>query len=229
MSVLLLAVHAKGECLTCTERHLIVVVVDIKKCICLPVESCIYFSVYTLVVYSANTSGFPTLETVMDTDAAGQLPDTDVFNNARLWLFPSMNFSCSGNITGWIFQAETSDDGTDTELPRMQVWRENSLSVGVLDYLLQSTSGSEDELSKVGESVYVYVLESPVPVEEGDILGLSLPPATDRKLLLQFQDFGNLGAPESYLTPTSFSIFINVDQIGVNAQFLPLVTAIIGE
>ncbi len=162
----------------------------------------------------------------MDTDAAGQLPGF-IFNSVRLWLFPSMNFSCSGNITGWIFQAESSDDGT--ELPRMQVWRENSISLGVIDYLLQSTSGSAGELSTVEESVYKYVLESPVPVEEGDILGISLPPATDRRLLLQFQDFGNLGAPESYLTPISFSTFLLVSQLGVNIQFLPLVTAIIGE
>ncbi len=162
----------------------------------------------------------------MDTDAAGQLPGF-IFNNVRLWLFPSMNFGCSGNITGWIFQAESSDDGT--ELPRMQVWRENSITVE-LDYLLQNTSGSEGELSKVGatDSVYKYVLESPVPVEEGDIFGVSLPPAEDSSLLLQFQDFGILGAPESYLTPV-ISIILVLSLIGVNARFLPLVTAIIGE
>ncbi len=164
----------------------------------------------------------------MDTDAAGQLPGF-IFNNVRLWLFPSMIFSCSGNITEWIFQAESSDDGT--ELPRMQVWQENPINVDALD--LQSTSGAEGELSKVGvgatDSVYKYVLESPVPVEEGNIFGVSLPPAEDSSLLLQFQDFGNLGAPESYLTPISFSTFLLVSQLGPNTRFLPLVSAIIGE
>ncbi len=164
----------------------------------------------------------------MDTDAAGQLPDL-ILNNVRLWLFPSMKFNCSGNITGWIFQAESSDSGT--ELPRMQVWRENPISVDALDYLLQSSSGSEGELSKVGatESVYKYVLEYPVSVEEGDILGIALPPAANSNLLLQFQDFGAVGAPESYLTPIISSIFLAVSQLGVNAQFLPLVTGVIGE
>ncbi len=163
----------------------------------------------------------------MDTDAAGQLPEF-ILNNVRLWLFPSMNFSCSGNVTEWIFQAESSDDGT--ELPQMQVWRENPITVD-LDYILQSTSGSVGELSKVGttDSVYKYVLGFPVPVEEGDILGISLPPAIDRNLLLQFQDFGIEEAPLSYLTSISFSTFLVVSQLELNARFLPLVTAVIGK
>ncbi len=164
----------------------------------------------------------------MDTDAAGQLPEF-ILNDVRLWLFPSMNFSCSGNVTEWIFQAESSEDGT--ELPRMQVWRENPISVDVLNYLLQSTSGSAGELSTVGASdstVYKYVLESPVPVEEGDIFGVSLPPAENISLLLQFQDFGNFGAPVSYLTSAGSTV-IAVAQIALNFRFLPLVTAIMGE
>ncbi len=164
----------------------------------------------------------------MDTDAAGQLPNTNVYNNVRLWLFPSMTFSCSGNVTQWIFQAESSDDGT--ELPRMQVWRKISISVDGVYYLRQSTSGSEGELSKVGatDSVYKYVLESPVPVEEEDIFGVSLPPAVDSSLLLQFQDFGPEGLPLSYVTPATGTILF-VSQLGLDFQFLPLVTAIIGE
>ncbi len=159
----------------------------------------------------------------MDTAAGEELPSL-ITDNVRVWLFPSMNFSCRGNVTKWVFQAVGS--GSGTSMPQMQVWRENSALV----YVLQSSSGTEDELSLVGESVYEFSLQSPVPVEEGDAFGVAFDKVSTRRLLLQFRDFGLGGAPESFLTPRTDNFFpTGGDQVAPNFQYLPLVTAVLGE
>ena len=162
------------------------------------------------------------METVKDTSTGVRLPQ-NLIDNARVWLFPSLNFNCTGNITKWIFQAENVSSNGD--LPQMQVWRENTLTP-TLDYVLQSNTGNEDELSEIEASVYEYVLGSPVPVDVGDIFGVGLP--EEQGLLLQFQDFGPGGAPISYISPR-FTTFVRVDQQAPNLQYLPLATAVFGK
>ena len=61
---------------------------------------------FCLAVCGTCTNGFPPVKVVEDAEVGGTLPNSFIFNNVRLWLFPSMNFSCSGNITRWIFQGE---------------------------------------------------------------------------------------------------------------------------
>ncbi len=149
-------------------------------------------------------------------------------DNVRVWLFPSMIFNWTGNVTKWIFQAV--DSGSGTTLPQMQVWRENSVTPLAEDYVLQSSSGTEDELRVIGDSVYEYVLTSPVAVSEGDVFGVLLPESTDRELLLQFQDFGLTGAPLSYIAPFNAAFLATeVAQVAPNIRYLPLVTAVLGE
>ncbi len=163
----------------------------------------------------------------MDTAAGGE-PPPELLNVVRVWLFPSLKFNCTGTITKWTFQAVRS--GSGTMLPQMQVWRENSVTPLAEDYVLQSSSGTEDELRIIGDSVYLYVLITPVAVSEGDIFGVLLPESTDRELLLQFQNFGQGGAPLSYITPFN-TTFLNTGgaQVAANFQYLPLVTAALGE
>ncbi len=162
-----------------------------------------------------------------DTAAGGELPSL-IMDGFRVWLFPSMNFSCTGTITKWIFQAV--DSGSGTMLPQMQVWREITQTPLAENYVLQSNSGTEDELHNIGGYVYEYVLTSPVAVSEGDVFGVLLPEATDRELLLHFQDFGFLGAPESFLTPRTDNFLpTGGGQVAPNFQYLPLVTAVLGE
>ncbi len=186
-----------------------------------------YHVLLSLVADSVCTSGFPTMETVTDTAAGEELPSL-IIDNVRVWLFPSMNFNCTGTITKWIFQA--ADSGSGTMLPQMQVWRENSVTPLAENYVLQRSSGTKAELRVIGDSVYEYVLTSPVAVSEGDVFGVLFPEADDRELLLQFQDLGFLGAPESFLTARTDNFLpTGSGQVVANFQYLPLVTAVLGE
>ena len=89
----------------------------------------------------------------------------------RQWVFPSMVFNCTGNVTRWIFRAQ--DTGLDTEMfPQISTWRDIP-SLRLTTFQRISVSGSAEELTEDGP-VYEYVLQEPVSVQEGDILGIQL-------------------------------------------------------
>ena len=119
------------------------------------------------------TTGFPSLEEIeapsMDTRV---LPLSGRFT-VRQWVFPSMVFNCTGNVTRWIFRAH--DTGLDTEMfPQISTWRDVPFTRPTTDFERVSVSGSEEELIGDGP-VYEYILQESVSVQEGDVLGIGLP------------------------------------------------------
>ena len=149
----------------------------------------------------------------------------------RQWVFPSMVFNCTGNVTRWIFRAQ--DTGLDTEMfPQISTWRDIP-SLRLTTFQRISVSGSAEELTEDGP-VYEYVLQEPVSVQEGDILGIQLPVENFQNNLEQldfeFLDMGDGNAPESYRRTFS-GISINIASLLVtrDRQYVPLITAVIGE
>ena len=107
----------------------------------------------------------------------------------------------------------------------MQLWRENRDTINPL-YILQHVSGTEDELSQTDASLYEYNLKTPIPIQTGYVLGVSLP--KNRRLLLHFHDFGDGKAPISYLSPVSTTVIV-VSATGPSLQYLPLIVPVIGK
>ena len=138
-----------------------------------------------------------------------------------------MVFNCTGNITRWIFRAEETGNNNE-RVPRMSTWRNLTFTLSTTDFIRTSHSGSAEELTGNGP-VYEYVLQEPVEVQEGDILGFDLSPEGDEELQFVFQNLGVGNAPDSYHRPNS----ANSINIGIfvtrNQQYLPLITAVIGE
>ena len=178
------------------------------------------------------TTGFPSLEEIeapsMDTRV---LPLSGRFT-VRQWVFPSMVFNCTGNVTRWIFRAH--DTGLDTEMfPQISTWRDVPFTRPTTDFERVSVSGSEEELIGDGP-VYEYILQEPVSVQEGDVLGIQLPVENFQNNLEQldfeFLDMGDGNAPESYRRTFS-GISINIASLLVtrDQQYVPLITAMIGE
>ena len=138
-----------------------------------------------------------------------------------------MVFNCTGTITRWIFRAE--ETGNNDELfPKISTWREIGFTQSTTDFIRISRSGSAGELTGNGP-VYEYVLQEPVAVQEGDILGIDLRPSGTDELKFEFLDLGDGNAPESYHR-TNSGRFINIAQsIASDRRYVPLITAVIGE
>ena len=110
----------------------------------------------------------------------------------------------------------------------MSTWRERTFIPSVTtDFTQISQSGSAEELTGNGP-VYEYVLEEPVEVQVGDFLGFDLSPNGDEELQFVFLDFGRGNAPVSY-PRTNIASNFDTRSTTTNQQFVPLITAVIGE
>ena len=148
------------------------------------------------------------------------------------WIFPnSLRFPCSGVVSGWIFRAEAVDLDSIDRLPLWRIYTENTATqTNLLDFRVKETTGSRDELSELSSGVYQYLLETPVEVEVGDIVGITYEAASDdlsttlRPSFTVGQDLA-----ESYRRPFS-ALFLDVRFNSVaDDQHFPVVTAIMGK
>ena len=182
------------------------------------------------IASASDLSGFPSRGMI---EAPRMNTSVLPFNNVQQWIFPSMVFNCTGNITRWIFRAEETGNNNE-RVPRMSTWKLNLFTVPTTDFIRISQSGSAEELTGNGP-VYEYVLQEPVEVQEGDFLGIDLSPNSDEELQFVFLDFGHGNAPDSYLRSFSAdNINIAPSRVAAglvtrNQQYLPLITAVIGE
>ena len=136
-------------------------------------------------------------------------------------------FNCTGTITRWIFRAEETVNNNDI-FPKISTWRELSFTQSTTDFTRISRSGSAEELTGNGP-VYEYLLQEPVEVQEGDILGIDLRPGGAGELKFEFLDLGDGNAPESYHR-TNSGRSINIAQsVASDRRYVPLITAVIGE
>ena len=111
----------------------------------------------------------------------------------------------------------------------MSTWRSNRFTVPTTDFNRISQSGSAGELTGDGP-VYEYALQEPVAVQEGDFLGFDLSPEGDEELQFVFLDLGAGNAPDSYARiVVGSNINIAARFVIRNQQYLPLITAVIGE
>ena len=115
------------------------------------------------------------------------LPVLQTGNNVQQWVFPGLRFSCSGNITSWIFRAENSSSRFATNLrPRFEVWFENDATEAV-NFNRRHAASEDLELLRYDspdDPVYEYRLPAPIciAVEENDLLGLFFPAAGQLEL-----------------------------------------------
>ena len=104
-------------------------------------------------------------------------------------ILPSMNFSCSGNISKWTFVAWSRDDD---QYPQFQLWKPN----GTERYrrVYKSNITSTVTLSSQSDfTVEEYIPNDPVPFEAGYIFGMYQPQQSRRRLSVVYVD-----VPEGY-------------------------------
>ena len=159
-----------------------------------------------------------------------QLPSDEV--DFVEWIFPnSLWFPCSGVVSGWIFRAEEVDLDTIDRLPMWRIYTENTATpTNLIDFIVKETTGSRDELSELSSGVYQYLLETPVEVEVGDIVGITYEAVSDdlRTTLRPSFTVGQ-DLAESYRRPFSAEFLDLRFNSVADDQHFPVVTAIMGK
>lgn len=84
-------------------------------------------------------------------------------------IYPNVAFSCSGNITKWIYSGLTSK--TNTGQPELQIWRQLNSS----NYKKAGFSTLKVSNTTMHHDVYEFIPKSPLPFQKGDIFGIFNP------------------------------------------------------
>ena len=159
------------------------------------------------------------------------LPDDSL--EFMAWIFPNnLRFPCAGQVAKWIFRVPTPINRTGLIVPQWTIFHENTGTLSNTDYLVRSRSGSLGELSNLEGDIFQYILNTPVAVEEGDILGIAYG-MSEGSNFLQVLFMNEFPSPLSYRSnrPLSspildlrFTRFTTADD-----RFVPLVIPVMGK
>ena len=167
---------------------------------------------------------FPGEDDIRNASQDAVVPQRIINRAVVQWVFPSMNFSCNGSLTRWLFQAQENGDSS-IGLPRLQLWRYHTAAT-ILE--LVSISGSEEEFSGGDGPTYEYTLQSQLEVRVGYVLGIYLPLSGAEKLRVKFMDKGEGGAPRSSSRGDDGNTFRIISGYE-DQRYIPLVAAEISE
>ena len=167
-----------------------------------------------LVVTSTVTSDhFRDLSFIQEPEQHGQVRIVSADSNIRVWLFPSLPLSRSGNITGWVFRVDPPLQPwtiVSQNTPSFDLWQEEA-DTPSLDYHCEVCNVPISAVEVDNErypSVYKQTLSTPLLVDAAQqfILGIRLPSPEDTNLNLSFQCVMNTTEEVSYFfnTPTTF-------------------------
>ena len=149
-------------------------------------------------------------------------------HNSQTRIVPGITFGCSGILSMLMFAARKQEITLSSNYPEVQVWRR----------LFSGTYNRVQRISLAGYypggnlNVYKVSLAESVTVEQGDILGMYLPPSNMSPLSLEFlQSTGSDTFPESYRQMQNYPVaFFNVNRISTQLDYsLPLLHLEMGE
>ena len=95
-------------------------------------------------------------------------------------IIPDMIFTSSGSILSWTFAAQY--DASATQYPELQVWRENTTGT----YMKVGSTVNMEPIQTAYLNVYEYILDPPLQVLAGDVLGIHQPSSRDSRVHLLF-------------------------------------------
>ena len=98
----------------------------------------------------------------------------------RQLIIPNMTFTRSGSVVRWTFAAQYS--ASATQYPELQVWRENTTGT----YVKVGSTGNMEPIQTAYLNVYEYVLDPPIQVLAGDVLGIYQPSSRNGRVHLLF-------------------------------------------
>ena len=132
------------------------------------------------------TQGFITRERLADEALLiGNFVNPNLNQNGIQLIIPNMTFSRNGSVVRWTFAARYRTSAT--QYPELQVWRENTTGTYVK---VGNTSNMEP--NQTGYlNVYEYVLDPPLQVLAGDVLGIYQPSSSISRVHLSSMSDSN--------------------------------------
>ena len=144
-------------------------------------------------------------------------------------IFPNIQFTCTGRVVKWIIGASYAAFLSGVEyFSELQIWRPTSNTT------FQKLNGTITTVStEVPSGIYEFVVEPPLPVQPGDILGIFQPPLLDSRLLVDYDSGENakmfyLPLMNNIVQPAHTSVDVNVGG-WETGTVLPLVSVEIGK
>ena len=132
----------------------------------------------------------------------------------RQSIIPNTTFTRNGSVVRWIFAAQYR--ASATQYPKLQVWRENTAGT----YVKVGSTGNMEPAQTAYLNVFEYVLDSPLQVLAGDVLGIYQPSSANSRIQLLFLE--NSSYVNWYTTAaTPLNSFVVA---GSQTTVLPLVT-----
>ena len=98
------------------------------------------------------------------------------------YIFPEIQFRCTGTVTKWIIGAEFNSGGGNIRYPVMGAYRD----IGVANQYSRDSRRLFVHPTESFSRLYEYIPPNPQPFQSGDILGLFQPPASVSRLQLLF-------------------------------------------
>ena len=104
----------------------------------------------------------------------------DINQDNQQLIIPNMTFTSSGSVVRWTFAARYSPSAT--QYPELQVWRENTTGT----YVKVGNTSNMEPNQTAYLNVYEYVLDPPLQVLVGDVLGIYQPSSGNSRIQLLF-------------------------------------------
>ena len=158
------------------------------------------------------------------------------------WFFPSLVFSCSGVLGGWIFKAEPTDLSSVNNLPVLEVFRMTFTDTDDRGYAPRRSSSSSvaevPAISSISEDgVYQYTLQLPVNVQAGDVVGVQYQDYPESpSMFLQLAFLNNTARSCSYRSQFEGDGIYTIPIDGtapvgfeIDTNYIPVITAIMCE
>lgn len=182
---------------------------------------------------------FPTLNFIQNPNQQNRMRilNLNFFSDRTVWLFPFLDITRSGNITGWVFRVDPPppQDWTwnTSNSPSFELWRESADTPSQEDYSCVSCSTliGTMEPNVDNPNVYRQLLTSPLSVTaaQGYILGVRLPRQAVNNLNLTFLMTTGITDERSYYTELNTTFFTISGETYVDNSHIPLVRPLYGE
>ena len=124
-------------------------------------------------------------------------------------ILPSVNFSCSGNISKWTFVARSRTGEGRDQYPLFQLWRPSGTEEYERVYESSSDGGRFTASEESGITIEEYLPHDPVPFHSGDVLGVYQPgDDSDSRLSLMHVNVSSGFGHDNYIRETEMSLVV---------------------
>ena len=147
--------------------------------------------------------------------------------NAEFRLFPSMNFTCSGRLTGLLLAGDIRwRNGLRDRYPEIQIWRnvENDRYIRQASQEIRLNPGVFSP-----DGMLQYNLSPPMLYQSGDVLGVYQPPEHESALRLYYANSNSASDSYRLITSSSSVTTVLLDLISRRSNQLLLLSPMTGK